>query len=285
MNNKEATENLFNALFGKPGSRGDGKSWDELVFTDRSPKMLFRYVGWVDLMGASHMMSRSIDSASKSIGRLHEAVLKASFTLKLNTSVVLHPMADGVYVVAETYEDVALVFAHVFRSYAQTFIKMNSESRFCPIRAAIAYGRVIDQNVYVRKLAAKTFKKRQEKLLTQYFSNVLHGKAYATAHDAESKAPPFGIFQDESLREFGMTKEKTHITWPLEKWWCSGRSATEQQRTFAESFGQCLINHFNWVLEHPIDSGMDGKDAIDKIDGYKRSIREYFGLKNKEELQ
>ena len=283
MSNKENVKILFCEAFGKAESPKEGMSWDKLVFTDRIPKMQFRYVGWVDLMGASHMMRRSIDSASKSIGRLHEAVLKACFALKVSKNVTLHPLADGVYVDADNYEDVADIFAHVFRSYAQTFIEMSSESRFCPIRAAIAYGKVVDQNVYVRKLAEKTSGKMRTRFLAQYFSNVLHGRAYAAAHDAESKAPPFGIFQDESLREFGMTKKGKYITWPLEKWWCSGRSATEQQKSFAESFGQCLIDHFNWVLEHPIDSGMDDKNAIEKIDGYKRSIREYFGLKNNED--
>ena len=141
---------LFTKAFGD--EKSPDQSWDLLKFSDRDPEMEFRYVGWVDVMGASHMMQRSHDAASKSIGRLHEAVLKAFCALGSNDSVSLHPLANGVYVVADSYKDVADIFDRVFRSYAQTYLKMKSDSRFCPIRAAIAYGRVVDQTPYMRKL-------------------------------------------------------------------------------------------------------------------------------------
>lgn len=266
----------FTTAFGD--AKTPDKCWDTLVFRDRKPKMVLQYVGWVDVMGASHMMHRSFDAVSKSIGCLHEAVVKACFAQKANRKVSLHPLADGVYIVAADYHTVADILARVFRSYAMNCLKMKSESRFCPIRAAIAYGRVVAQSEYVNKLKESITNEMTTSMLTRYFANVIHGRAYVAAHEAERNAPPFGIYHDDSLREFGATKDRTPTTWPLEKWWCFHRKASKIQQTFATAFGTRLLNHFHWVESHPYDSGLFGEEAAKKIGTYRKQIEEYFGL-------
>ena len=240
--------------------------------------MVFRYVGWVDVMGASHMMRRSIDAASKNIGRLHEAVLRATKAVAKESDVRLHPLTDGVYIVADSYKAVSDILGRVFRSYAHTYLSMKADSRFCPIRAAIAYGRVVDETKYLQKLLEKLPTRFHTAATKAYLLNVIHGKAYATANAAEHSAPPFGIYHDESLRDFGSTESDNPLTWPLKKWWCLGHTATEEQQTFAQAFGQRLLDHFEWMKSHPIDSEMSTDDEAKKVETYKRQIKEYFGI-------
>ena len=276
MKKPPQTITMFEAAFGS--SKARKSTWDALSFTDSEPEMVFQYVGWVDVMGASHMMRRSIDAASKSIGRLHEAVLRAKKSVANADDVRLHPLTDGVYIVSKTYKPVSDILRRVFRSYAHTCLSIKSDSRFCPIRAAIAYGRVVDEEAYLQKLLGKLPAKSQTAAHKAYLANVIHGRAYAAAHDAEHSAPPFGIYHDESLREFGETEAKNPVSWPLEKWWCFGHSATEEQQTFAHAFGRRLLDHFEWVKSHPIDSEMPCDDNDKKIETYKRQIKEYFGI-------
>ena len=269
---------LFDAAF---SAVGKNKSlWDNLSFTDAKPKMEFRYVGWIDVMGASHMMQRSLAAASKNVGCLHEAVLKARSSLQLKHRPELHPMADGVYVVGKDYTTVCSVLVRAFRSYARICLKIRSDTRLCPIRAAIAYGRVVNHNAVLEKILEKVGEHERQSFLTSYCFSVLHGSAYVAAHEGERKAPPFGIVHHETVLEFGKTEKKEPVTWPLKKWWFDGHAANAIQQAFAMAFGQSLLNHFDWVESHPFDSGMSGDEAVKKIAVYKKQIKEYFGLCN-----
>ena len=267
----------FEGAFGTTGTC-DGLHWDALTFTDPRPNMPMKYVGWVDVMGASHMMQRAADAASKSIGQLHEAILKAVVGYSRNANISLHPLSDGVYVVAPDYGTVAAILARVFRSYARSYLEVTSDSRDCLIRAAIAYGQTVDMEFLRPRLARSLPDSGLQERLNSYFANILHGNAFVAAHEAERKAPPFGIYHDESLRMFGCTNSGLPVAWPLEKWWCNGRKPNEKQRNFAELFGKRLLAHFSWLEKHPMESGMDEDGADNKIDGYNRKIKEYFGL-------
>lgn len=273
---------LFDTAFAVAGK--NKSLWDNLSFTDSKPKMDFRYVGWVDVMGASHMMQRSLDAASKNVGCLHEAVLKARSSLRVKGKAELHPMSDGVYVVAKDYTTVCSILVRVFRSYARTCLRIKSDTRLCPIRAAITFGRVVDHNVYLGKMIEHLVGWEKSSFLKSYCFSVLHGEAYASAHKAEGNAPPFGIFNDESVRKFGKFGKKRPVTWPLEKWWCEGNTDNAMQQAFATAFGQNLLNHFDWVESHPFDSGMSGDESVKKIASYKKQIKEYFGLCNESDV-
>ena len=270
---------LFDTAFGAADKTIN--TWDPLSFSDAKPKMDFRYVGWIDVMGASHMMQRSLDAAAKNVGCLHEAVLKARSSLRLKHRPELHPMADGVYVVGRDYTTVCSVLVRAFRSYARICLTIQSDIRLCPIRAAIAYGRVVNHNAVLEKVLEKVGEHERQSFLTSYCFSVLHGSAYVAAHEGERKAPPFGIAHHETVLEFGKTERKEPITWPLKKWWCEGHAANTMQKAFATVFGQRLLDHFDWIESHPFDSGMSGDEVVKKIAAYKKQIKEYFGLCNK----
>ena len=259
--------------------------FDKLKFKEVRTGVELKFVGWIDLMGASNMMMRSPDAVSKSIGCLHEAVLLAA-AANSDVPVNLHPLADGVYVVADEYHAVASVVSRTFRSYANKYFPMKSDARFCPIRASIAFGRVADL-VKTGEQLAKIFETNGNPVIpTGYLENIVQGTAFSAAHEAERKAPPFGIYHDESLRAFGRTRKNDgFVTWPFLKWWFverdakgNSKEATEKQRVLAMQFGESLLAHFDWIERHPVESGMDGDRISEKIEKYRKLIREYFGV-------
>lgn len=253
--------------------------WDELSITEARFGSKRKYVGWVDLMGASTLMLRSPDAASRSIGSLHESVLRAVAALPDKRQPELHPISDGVYVVSDKYNIVATVLGRAFRSYALKYLKLDSEARSCPIRAAIAYGRTMEYPAVCSQFEAAFQKGGRISIPKEYVANVVQGTAFSAAHEAERKAPPFGIFHDESLRNFGQTGDNGQfITWPFLKWWCEDREASKQALRFAECFGRVVLAHFNWIERHPVESGMDGDRISEKIERYRKLIREYFGV-------
>lgn len=258
--------------------------WDELSITEERIGSKPKYVGWVDLMGASTLMLRSPDAASRSIGCLHESVLRAVAPLLDKGQAELHPISDGVYVVSDKYDIVATVLGRAFRSYALKYLKLDSEARSCPIRAAIAYGRAMESTAVRSQFEVAFQKGRPIAIPKPYVENIVQGTAFSAAHEAERKAPPFGIYHDESLRNFGQTRDNgLFVTWPFMKWWCEGREANTRQRRFAECFGRVVLAHFDWIERHPVESGMDGDRVPEKIEKYRKLIREYFGVFEKEQ--
>lgn len=55
-----------------------------------------RYVAWLDLMGASNTMARSLSKAANYIGKIHLAAFEAE-----NSAVTTYPVIDGCYFVSE----------------------------------------------------------------------------------------------------------------------------------------------------------------------------------------
>ena len=43
-------------------------------------------------------------------------------------------------------------------------------------------------------------------------------------------------------------------------------------------FSKCVLDHFDWVEKHPIESGMHGDDIEKKIQSYRRLAVEYFDI-------
>ena len=253
--------------------------WDNLKFSEMKVEPVFRYVGWIDVMGASNLMLRSPEAVSRSIGCLHEAVLRATAALPERDSVELHPLADGVYVVAPEYHAVSTIISRVFRSYARKYLSWPSEARKCLIRSAIAFGRGVNTSLMRAKLESVFSNAPSECIPGHYLGNIVHGTAFSLAHDAERKAPPFGVIHDNSLRLFGITKSgKTLVSWPFLRWWCEGQQATPTRRNFARMFSKCVLDHFDWVEKHPIESGMHGDDIEKKIQSYRRLAVEYFDI-------
>lgn len=269
---KAITPQWFSTAFlGSPGTH-----FDSLTFSDRRPKMSFKYVAWVDVMGASHLMERAPDAAARSIGRLHEAAFRS---LERKTAgkvdIDVFQLSDGMYLVSDNFDGIVETLNRMFRSYAHSFASASINGRWLPLRAAIAYGRVSDSSGILDR-SVKSLGPGGCKRFRKLFPFVIHGTALSDAYKAEGFAPPFGIVLHESVRKFGTTSGGAPTTWELEKWWLVDKTEEGRKRgaEFAKSFGSLVRAYFDWAERNPYDSGLSAEKAA----SYKKRIDACFGL-------
>ena len=221
-----------------------------------------RYVAWIDIMGSGNAMTNALRNASVYVGKLHDAVLKAHRNIPNRCSA--HAMTDGVYVVAHQFSEIRDVVTSVMRSCAQAFAKEDEEGRRFIPRAAIAYGKIVDSGEMRKGLGRKVPNKDTDR----YLHNVMVGIPFEKAHSSERKAPPFGIYIDESVRTQTVSPEEI-VSWVLHRWW---NPKTDQE--FANEMGRIVQDHLKWAADNSLSTFFDP----DRLDGYLDAVRQYFNL-------
>ena len=261
------------------GAEGAGR-WYDLSF---NPPERFQiksaFVAWMDVMGTSRMVERSLRTSVEQVGKLHQAVLLAAGKCKVSrrggrpaSRGHIHSMIDGVYVVGER-EWIERVLSVVFASCARVFLLDREEQNKFFIRAAISFGTFVPSeriDVWLQK--PKSCNRGVNR--NQYVSNIMLGSAFPDAYEAEHSAPPFGIYVGKSARTFGCCKAGNRMD-PLFKWW---KGTGLESSKIASLVGTAILKHIDWLDNHPIETEFIGKGAKDKLEYYRRCVREYFGL-------
>lgn len=246
-------EDTFGSNFGsdRPQSK-----WDKPFFDNRdlSTKDKDRFVAWIDLMGAANHFLMSLPKASCFVGKIHDAGLQAQ---KRHTNVSLHPIADGFYAISEDWAETKEFTSRVIRSLAYIFdSESEAEHRFL-VRAGIAYGRFVDGTQMAN--GSKALQGHDE-----YLRNVFVGCPLAWAYKAEGKAPPFGIYVDQSVT----THSGEPVAWVLHQWW------TPTQAAWAKQFGGKVKDHLVWLERNAIGT----RYPTEKHAAYVKAVTEYFAL-------
>ncbi|WP_254272953.1 hypothetical protein [Haloarcula marina] len=162
------------------------------------------YVCWLDLMGIKGAMSRSIETSAIDILNLHVAVDE---TIDRN-EITHYPVMDGVYLTSESKEDMQQLLIGVFSKLAKDNIEnRDREYTYIP-RGALSYGPII-HGENISDEANESFMTSSD-----YADTLLIGLPMIQAIESESKAPPFGIFIDQSARAFAPDGED-----PIERRW------------------------------------------------------------------
>lgn len=247
----------FQDVFGNDfGSDRAGSRWDKPFFDNRLLKPEKRFVAWVDLMGAENHMLTSLPQTACFVGKIHDAGLQAQ---KQFTTISLHPIADGFYAVSSDWNVIRKFTARVMRSLAYLFdIESENRHRFLP-RAGIAYGRFIDGKQMA--ICSDTFKGHDE-----YLQSVFVGCPLVWSHRAESKAPPFGIYVDQSIP----THSDVGVSFVLLRWWTVKDS---NEKCWAAQFGKKVEKYFEWLNQHHIET----RYPYEKHEKYMKAVKEYFG--------
>jgi len=221
-----------------------------------------RYVAWIDIMGSGNAMTNALRNASVYVGKLHDAVLKAHRNISNPCSA--HAMTDGVYVVSHSFHEVRDIVTSVMRSCAQSFTKEDEEGRRFVPRASIAYGKIVDNSEMRKGLGREGPNKDTDR----YLHNVMVGIPFEKAHSSERKAPPFGIYIDESVRT--QTDSPAEIvSWVLHRWW---NPKTDQE--FANEMGWMVQEHLKWAAANSLSTFFNP----DRLGGYLDAVRQYFNL-------
>lgn len=245
----------FEDVFGHDfGSSRPISTWDKPFFNNQQIVPTKRFVAWVDLMGAANHMLLSLPNAACFVGKVHDAGLQASSRY---ASVSLHPIADGFYAIGENWGDVRDFTSRAMRSLAWCFDRETDDKHKFLVRAGIAYGWFIDGTQMTN--GSDTFGNHGN-----YMNNVIIGSPLAWAYKAEGKAPPFGIYIDQSVT----THSGAQVAWVLHRWWQSAHAL------WAKQFGGKVKSYLEWMNSNAIAT----RYPVEKHGGYVKATTEFFQL-------
>ena len=200
----------------------------------------FKYVAWLDLMGASNIMSISLSIAANHIGKIHSAALRAK--QEGCGDAEIYPMVDGVYITSSN-QDAILAFAkHIIRGLSVNFVLESDPFHCFMLRGAIAYGPIFEG--HKMQLCNKLLE--EENIYSQ---NVIVGPSLANAYNAERFASPFGIWIHETARMFAPEGERP-ITATHWHWWDSKLTQKDYDRSLASTLRAHLGAYLQWCKNH-----------------------------------
>ena len=220
----------------------------------------YRYVFWLDLMGARSAMKLSLPRAARSIMKIHVAALAA---IKDYPSVEINPVMDGVYGYAKDRASLEDCLKSILTALAQVFILERFASNRFMVRAGVSYGPL---------LPGETLAVGSD-ILTKnvgYLGGTAIGMAISHAYEAEGNAPPFGVYIHESARAFAPTG-KDGAPYTTNLWhWCD----EDEDGALLWGLRRTLVQHFDWVNRNPVGSQYDAAAA----QRHKALADEYFEL-------
>lgn len=206
---------------------------------------VFNYVLWMDVMGTSNQMLRSLPISANFIYKLHCAVLEAYEEVGSPRTVSLYPVMDGVYITSERRGDLQKIMNQCLVRCVITFMNEVKPYYQFLVRGAVAYGPVYH---------GCDLDKRTSGILAKHHTirdSVLMGLPLAQAYQAERDAPPFGVAAHSSARAFAPNGEK-----PFRFIWLDWfRSSVPD--VDPDSLRCKLIEYFNWQKKHHNMTGYD----------------------------
>ena len=223
------------------------------------------YVAWIDIMGASSFMRKSLADASDRIGKFHAAILNAygSFieSNKKSSDVSVHVLTDGAFVVSHSAQRLQAVLRDIMTSLVETFLVSSTGQKFMT-RCAVAAGDIVTSATMSDRIFWKKGFKDESWSLTR---NIMLGAPFEKAYHLEGCAPPLGVFVDGSAlgnEAFGMRN-----VW---EWWDTNN---RDQVLFIRDFRDAICDYLDFLKNnyymHELDPG--------KIENYKARVVSYFG--------
>jgi len=215
------------------------------------------YVAWLDVMGVRAWMLRSLPVTANFVFKLHVAALEA----RGNSLIRLYPVMDGVYVVAQSRDEMRAFLAAVFMRLAGMFVRETVNEHRCLLKCAVAYGPVI----HGTDIGADSSSIFQQE--TIYKNTVLLGMPMVYAVESEHLAPPLGIYVHTSAGDLISPKERkrSHVWWP---WFPIDQSASGEVKSLRDA----LEAYFKWCEER---SGVIDYAAA-RIAAHRAQARQYF---------
>jgi hypothetical protein len=194
-----------------------GRNWTDLHFSIVNLRPApNRYVAWIDLMGAGHLMSTSMGKSANTIARLHVAVNSAATrTAFTGTRLAIN---DGIFIVSDSKCEVMSLLRWSIALLGATFLTITPHNRVM-VRAAIAYG-----PVYHGSDLAPHLGQAKGPLHEGALQNVMFGPPVIQAVQHEHIAAPFGVAIHESARAFAPPNTRPFKSshwgwWTADEYW------------------------------------------------------------------
>jgi hypothetical protein len=217
----------------------------------------YRYVFWLDLMGARNAMKLSLPRAARSVMKIHSAALLSK---RGHEELEINPVMDGVYGYVRKRTLLQTCLREIFKALANVFVQESEASNRFMVRAGIAFGPLVPGASLAE--GAQILRDNRE-----YLGGTAIGMAISHAYEAEGHAPPFGVYIHESARAFAPTPDGYSYVSNLYKWFDDDDALSWATR-------RTLLDHFDWLEKNPVASQYE-PEALKR---HKCLATEYFRL-------
>lgn len=228
------------------------REWDEYFNVNEMANIVEdRFVFFVDIMGMKNAMFRSFKRSAIFIGKFHSCVLRSSEGCK---NVDVFPVMDGVYVVAEEYNEIKKFIESLYNRLSRIFVLSEKNCERFIVRGGLSYGPVV--------VGSKIGDTESEMLAKngEYKNKLLFGFPVVLAYEGETKAPPFGVYLDVTIRI--KMRDSVSGVWLR---WCQCDSLFSALSKETELY-------FSWATEHSKELNYEEK----KINEHKEIAKQFF---------
>ncbi len=190
--------------------------------------------------------------------KIHAAALLAK---QRYPKLEINPVMDGVYGFVKDRALLEKCLTAIMADLAKVFIQERTPIGRFMVRAGVAYGPLIPGS----SLAAGAKILNRNK---RYLGGTAIGMGISHAYEAESCAPPFGIYIHESARAFA-PRRKFNFPYRTNLWrWFVGDDA------LAWATRRTLLDHFDWLEKNPVAAQYD-RETMQR---HKILAEEYFWI-------
>jgi hypothetical protein len=197
-----------------------------------------KYVAWLDLMGSTSIMTRSMAVSASFLGKLHSAALQSKTEMEDADDTPLedlriYPVVDGLYITCTNQTPLLRFLKKTISRCAFDFIFARQELHKFMVRGSICLGPVVEGAALCTKSHFHL------KANPAYAEHILFGPPVAIAYKQERLAAPFGIYVDASIRVV-TPPERPPLTYAHWRWW-KLEPRTYDEDLAAELYKQLII--------------------------------------------
>ena len=221
------------------------------------------YVLWCDGMGTGRELNRQLFRAASFVFKVHMAF---GIATREFADVQSYPVMDGLYVTSPSRETIREVIKLAFTEMGKEFICRRHTKNMFMMRAGLAFGPVI----HGTDIPDAAIGDNQAALSTK--SALLLSPAMVAAYHGEGKAPPFGVYVDETAQCIPILADgdDTGFQSFLYHWWIGG---DEETYKVAKQMHTEIGFYCDMADQHSLELGYP-KDRIAK---HRQLAEEYFG--------
>jgi len=222
-------------------------------------------------MGASHMMSTSVQKTASFLARLHMAVEIACSEAGFSGDRL--PINDGVFLISKSRTEIMTVVRSILALMALSFIATQRPQDRCLMRGAIAFGPVHFGRDLLPHVGSKKLRSTPG-----FLGHVAFGHLIARAYQTEGTSVPYGIAIHESARAFAPSGS---APFRMKHWlWWANHSEMAPPKnvpplaTLKDCLQEEFLAHFAWLRSSLVFHGI----SSDKIGVWEGIVSEYYSL-------
>jgi hypothetical protein len=243
------------------------------------PPLAGEYIAWCDGMGIGQALGSSLDRAANFIFKIHGAFSNALGRLSPGHAVRIYPLMDGMYLTTPNRSHFQQALRAALCDLADEFINTKRFSHRFMVRGGIAFGATmhgsdVPEDAFVHGIGTPNESANREAFrsshLNQSRSQLLLGAGMVPAYSAESLAPPFGFYVDDSALNIPQLVNPRVKGFPskLWRWW----SPNHHSKAKAQQLWSALQSHYDEAAQRSREIGYP-KESIQK---HRERAIEYF---------